>query len=94
MSVAKCKNRWGHKRLKKDSTREEQNSESEGVRKSSPNAFVSIRIPSAEIRDKLGEIQRAMVAYDKTLQSTLVSLDRLHLTLFVLRLDSEEEIKR
>ena len=59
-----------------------------------PNAFVSIRIPSAEIRDKLGEIQRAMVAYDKTLQSTLVSLDRLHLTLFVLRLDSEEEIKR
>ena len=60
----------------------------------SPNAFVSIRIPSAEIRDKLGEIQRAMVAYDKTLQSTLVSLDTLHLTLFVLRLDSEDEIKR
>ena len=91
MNVAKCKKRWGHKRLKRGSTREEQNSESEGVRKSSPNAFVSIRIPSAEIRDKLGKIQRAMVAYDKTLQSTLVSLDKLHLTLFVLRLDSEEE---
>ena len=91
INVAKCKKRWGHKRLKKDSTREEQNSKSEGVRKCFPNAFVSIRIPSAEIRDKLGEIQRAMVAYDKTLQSTLVSLDKLHLTLIILRLDSEEE---
>lgn len=59
-----------------------------------PNAFVSVRIPSAEIRTKLGEVQQAMVAHDKMLQFTLVSLDKLHLTLFVLRLDSEEEIKR
>ena len=59
-----------------------------------PNAFVSVRIPSTEIRTKLGEVQQAMVAHDKMLQFTLVSLDKLHLTLFVLRLDSEEEIKR
>ena len=92
MEVAKYKKRWSHKRLKKASTREEKFSKSD--RKPFPNAFVSIRIPSAEIRTKLGEIQQAMVAHDKTLQSTLVSLDRLHLTLFVLRLDSEEDTKR
>lgn len=92
MEIAKCKTRWSHKRLKKASTKEEKFSKSD--RKPSPNAFVSVRIPSAEIRTKLGEVQQAMVAHDKMLQFTLVSLDKLHLTLFVLRLDSEEEIKR
>ena len=59
-----------------------------------PNAFVSVRIPSAEIRDKLEEIQEAIVARDNKLQSTLVSLDKLHLTLFVIRLESEAEVER
>ena len=96
--------KWGHSRLKKVAAREKRMSESktsynksdstERSKKPLPNAFVSVRIPSAEIRDKLGEIQEAMVAHDKKLQSTLVSLDRLHLTLFVIRLEGEAEVER
>jgi len=105
--VVKSK-KWGYKWQKKVATREKRRARSsksdhksdnksdstKKSRKPLPNAFVSVRIPSAEIRDKLEEIQEAIVARDNKLQSTLVSLDKLHLTLFVIRLESEAEVER
>ena len=63
-------------------------------RRVSPNAFVSVRIPSVEIRQNIETIQRGLVDYDGDLFYTLTSLDKLHLTLCVLRLDSNSEIER
>lgn len=105
--VVKSK-KWRYKWRQKVATREERRArssksdrksenKSDSTKKSKkplPNAFVSVRIPSAEIRDKLQEIQEAIVARDNKLQSTLVSLDKLHLTLFVIRLESEAEVER
>ena len=59
-----------------------------------PNAFVSVRIPSMEIHDKLKEIQGSMLATDERARHVLVPLNKLHLTLMVLRLEEEEDIKR
>lgn len=55
-----------------------------------PNAFVSIRIPSSQIRSKLEEIQQAMVEFEPSLKSSMVSLDKLHVTLMVLKLNQED----
>ena len=57
-----------------------------------PNAFVAIRIPSWRIKSKLQELQEAMVESEPNLKSCLVSLNKLHLTMMVLRLNSEEEV--
>ncbi len=59
-----------------------------------PNAFVSVRIPSPQISEKIGEVQKGMLLSDKKLKSALVSLDKLHLTLMVLRLEGEEAVER
>ena len=64
------------------------------AKKPLPNAFVSVRIPSAEIRGKMKEIQDAMLEKEKKVKSTLVSLDKLHITLMVLRIDGEEPLER
>lgn len=63
-------------------------------KKLAPNAFVSVRIPSLKIRDKVKEVQHAMLLSDKKLKSALVPLEKLHLTLMVLRLEGEEEVER
>lgn len=55
-----------------------------------PNAFVSVRIPSSEIRGKLEEIQTAMLAKDNRLKRTFVPLPKNHITLMVLRLNHED----
>ena len=59
-----------------------------------PNAFVSIRISSPEIKANMERVQQEMQHRDRRLRSTMVSLDKLHLTLMVLRLDNSEEEKR
>ena len=59
-----------------------------------PNAFVSVRISSGEIRSKIEEIQAGMLTHDKKLKSTLVSSKKLHLTLMVVWLEDEEAIER
>ena len=59
-----------------------------------PNAFVSIRIPSVEIRRKLQEVQDGMLARERRMKSNLVPLEKLHITLMVLRLEEGEAIER
>ena len=62
--------------------------------KSAPNAFVSVRILSPEIRQKMEEVQQKMLERDKNLTSTFVSLMKSHLTLMVFRLNTEDEIEK
>ncbi len=55
---------------------------------------MSIRLPSSDIRANIERIQREMVVAKRGLESAMVSLDKLHLTLMVLRLDTEEEERK
>ena len=60
-------------------------------KKQHPDAFVAIRIPSPQIRSSLESIQSSMTAAESRLGAAMVSLDKLHLTLMVLRLGEVEE---
>ena len=60
-------------------------------KKQHPDAFVAIRISSPQIRSSLERIQSSMTAVESRLGAAMVSLDKLHLTLMVLRLGEEEE---
>ena len=57
---------------------------------SSPNAFVAVRIPSANIRRKMESVQEALLAKDGSLKSAIASTAENHITLMVLRLNHED----
>ena len=63
-------------------------------KKPSPNAFVSLRISSPSIRSRLEEVQRSMVEKDRAVKGVLTSLDKLHVTLGIIRLENKEEEQR
>ena len=63
-------------------------------KKPSPNAFVSLRIGSPSIRSGLEEVQRSMVEKDRAVKGVLTSLNKLHVTLSVIRLENKEEEQR
>ncbi len=56
-----------------------------------PNAFVSIRVPSPLIKEQLQACQDEMVRVYPSLRCSMVSLEKLHLTLMVLKLGSRED---
>ena len=60
-------------------------------RKVTPNAFVAVRVPSRHIREGLAAVQSGMVEKEKAVQSALTSLDKLHITLSVIRLEDGDE---
>lgn len=59
-----------------------------------PNAFVSVRITSAAIREKLEAMQAQMTEHDPKLAGLCVSTEKLHITLMVMRLENEEAVER
>ncbi len=59
-----------------------------------PNAFVAIRIPSLQIKEGLEKVQESVVKFDRRLKGALTSLNKLHLTLLVLTLKDNDDIKR
>ncbi len=59
-----------------------------------PNAFVTVRIPSVQIRKGLESVQGAVVRFDRRLKDSLTSLDKLHLSLLLLKLADDAEIER
>lgn len=64
------------------------------VEKVSPNAFVSVRISSAEICSRLRAVQDGMITANERLSKVLVPIEKSHITLMVLRVDSDEDIER
>ena len=63
-------------------------------KKALPNAFVAVRISSAEIHSKLKEVQDGMVAANERLAKVLVPIEKSHITLIILRLDGDEAVER
>ena len=59
-----------------------------------PNAFVSVRILSPVIREGLAVVQEGMVEKDEEVRTVLTSLDKLHITLSVVRLESDDDQER
>ena len=64
------------------------------ARRPTPNAFVSVRVPSPSIRRGLEEVQKWMVQHNAEVRSALTPLSKLHITLSVIRLENEEEQER
>lgn len=60
-------------------------------KKQRPDAFVAIRISSPQIRSSLEYIQSSITSAERRLGPAMVSLDKLHLTLMVLKLGEEDE---
>ena len=60
-------------------------------KKQHPDAFVAIRISSPQIRSSLEYIQSSIVSVESRLRQAMVSLNKLHLTLMVLKLGEDEE---
>ena len=52
---------------------------------------MSVRVPSPSIRQSLEKVQKWMVQHDAEVQSALTSLNKLHITLSVICLESGEE---
>ena len=59
-----------------------------------PNSFVAMRIPSVEIRDGLKSVQHSLMKFDRDMKHVITSLDKLHLTLLVLKLADDSEVER
>lgn len=58
-----------------------------------PNAFVAIRITSP-IGHKVKQVQDEMVRADRSLQSTMMPVEKLHVSLMVMKLATHEEEER
>ena len=94
-TVRRQKRNWKKRKPIRNRGRTRVNDEDQSKsKKPLPNAFVSVRIPSAEIRGKMKEIQDAMLEKEKKVKSTFVSLNKLHITLMVLKVDGNETLHR
>ena len=99
--VHKWRRRWKKRKLVNKKAKGEHDDEADPSKSKAkkpksppPNSFIAVRIPSAEIRGKIKLIQDAMLERQKKVKSTFVSLDKLHITLMVLRVDDEETLER
>lgn len=58
-----------------------------------PNTFVSIRITSAEIKHNISMVQQEMIKMMPQMADIIQSPSKLHITLMVLRLQSDKDIE-
>ena len=58
------------------------------------NSFVSIRITSAEIKRNISMVQQEMIKVKPQMAEIIQDLAKLHITLLVLSLESDEDIER
>ena len=59
-----------------------------------PNAFVAVRVSSPEVHSKVAAMQEEMARFDSNLSATMVSTKKLHLTLMVMALESDDDIEK
>ena len=67
----------GGKRVEKEQAKKR-------IKRPRPNYFLSVRVENNEIKRRIMEIQKGVVERDPHLFKTMVSVEKLHLTLFVL----------
>lgn len=59
-----------------------------------PNAFIALPIKSQGMRDQIEQLHHHMLQKDPKLKPLLIPLNRLHITLMVLKLDTQQDIDR
>ena len=59
-----------------------------------PNAFIALPIKSLGMRDQIEQLHHHMLQKDPKLKPLLIPLNRLHITLMVLKLDTQQDIDR
>ncbi|EDV25697.1 uncharacterized protein TRIADDRAFT_56071 [Trichoplax adhaerens] len=64
------------------------------AKREQPNYFISLRLYNRNIRQELSKIQGEMIAQDERLKFAAVSPAKIHITLFVMALNTDEEITK
>lgn len=59
-----------------------------------PNAFIALPVKSQIMRDQIEQLHYHMLQKDPKLKPLLIPLNRLHITLMVLKLDTQQDIDR
>ena len=59
-----------------------------------PNAFVALPIKSVMIRSQIEQLHQHLLSKEPKIQNLLVPINRMHITLMVIKLDSEDDIER
>ena len=59
-----------------------------------PNSFVSVRIKSVKIRDNISMVQEEMIKSMPKMANIIQNPSKLHITLMVLSLQSDEDIEK
>jgi len=59
-----------------------------------PNSFLSVRITSNEIKRNITLVQKEMVKQMPQMAELLQDITKLHITLMVLKLKSDDEIEK
>ena len=59
-----------------------------------PNAFVALPIKSVSINQQIEQIQNHMLQKDPKVKRALIPLNRLHITLMVMRLSDQDSIEK
>ncbi|KAK1172891.1 A-kinase anchor protein 7-like [Acipenser oxyrinchus oxyrinchus] len=90
-SAPRGRKRWrGRRRNRTQATKEQ----TDNSPKQRPNYFVSIPITNKQLLDKIGDVQKSLVKKEKQLQRALIPLEKLHLTVIVATLRTEEAVQR
>lgn len=79
-----------HKRFKKTKKSRSTNKE----KSISPNAFVAIPVKSVSVSLQIEYLHHHMLQKEPKVRNILIPLNRLHITLMVMRLDDQESIER
>lgn len=90
---SKVSKRKMKRELRAEAMASESTQKEKRVRKA-PNAFVSVRVASPVVREKLEAMQEHISEHDPKLSGLCVSTKKLHLTLMVMRLEDDEAIER
>ncbi|XP_067947603.1 A-kinase anchor protein 7-like [Watersipora subatra] len=61
-------------------------------RRQHPNAFVSLQIQNAQVKERMIAIQQQMIENDESIEPLVISPAKFHLTLMVTRLDEESTL--
>ena len=83
--------RHGKRKHRSSPNEDGSSSKSQRIR---PNSFVAVRISSPSIRKQIEHVQDRMIQNDVSLKRVMTSLNKLHITLMVLRMDTEIDIER
>lgn len=59
-----------------------------------PNAFIALPIKSSSIKKQVENLQYHLITKEPRIKDTLIPLNKLHITLMVIRLETENDIVR